>query len=163
MSISKFSTYKAEHSISERPIREAKKSQRKMTGRPHIQRKIQAKTIVSFQFTTNSIFPVQATLSRSLLQKCPVHRFQTARVHISLDTRPLKAGLETLPPFLTEPRRGPHRNLARRNCLSTTGAKLRCGTRRGLVKKGGRVTALVFNGRVSRLMCTWAVRNLGLC
>ena len=163
MSISKFSTYKAEHSISERPIREAKKSQRKMTGRPHIQRKIQAKTIVSFQFTTNSIFPVQATLSRSLLQKCPVHRFQTTRVHISLDTRPLKAGLETLPPFLTEPRRGPHRNLARRNCLSTTGAKLRCGTRRGLVKKGGRVTALVFNGRVSRLMCTWAVRNLGLC
>ena len=29
-------------------------------------------TVVSFQFTTNSIFPVQPTLSRSLLQKFPV-------------------------------------------------------------------------------------------
>ena len=167
LSISKFSTYikKAQgwtlHFRTTDPRSE--KSQRKMTGRPQIQRKIRAQTVVSFQLTTNSIFPVQPTLSRSLLQKCPVHRFQTARVHISLDTRPLKAGLVTLPPFLTEPRRGPHRNLALRNCLSTTGAKLRCGPRRGLVKKGGRVTALVFNGRVSRLMCTWAVRNLGLC
>ena len=167
LSISKFSTYirKAQgwtlHFRTTDPRSE--KSQRKMTGRPQIQRKIRAQTVVSFQLTTNSIFPVQPTLSRSLLQKCPVHRFQTARVHISLDTRPLKAGLETLPPFLTEPRREPHRNLALRNCLSTTGAKLRCGPRRGLVKKGGRVTSLVFNGRVSGLMCTRAVRNLGLC
>ena len=32
-----------------------------------------------------------------------------------------------------------------------------------MIKKGGRVTPLVFNGRVLRLMCTRAVRNLGLC
>ena len=44
-------------------------------------------TVVSFQFTTNSIFPVQPTLSRSLHQKFPIYRFLTARVHINLDTR----------------------------------------------------------------------------
>ena len=47
-------------------------------------------TVVSFQFTTNSIFPVQPTLSHSFLQKFPVQRFLTARVHINLDTRSLK-------------------------------------------------------------------------
>ena len=101
------------------------------------------------------IYRVRPTLSRSLLQKFPVKRFLTARVHINLDTRPLKTSLVTLPPFQTESRRGPNRNLAWRNCVSTTGAKLRCGPRRG-----DRVTKLVFKGRVSRLMCTRAVRNL---
>ena len=62
------------------------------------------------------------TLNRNLLQKFPVYRSLTTRVHMNLDTRPLKTSLVTLPPFLTEPRRGPHRNLAWRNCLSTTGA-----------------------------------------
>ena len=56
-------------------------------------------TVVSFQFTTRSIFPVKPTLSRSLLQKFPVWTFLTARVHIHLDTRPLKTSFVTLPPF----------------------------------------------------------------
>ena len=47
-------------------------------------------TVVSFQFPTNSIFSVKPTLSHGLLQKFPVQRFLTARVHINLDTRPLK-------------------------------------------------------------------------
>ena len=54
-------------------------------------------TVVSFQFNTN--FPVYPTLSRSLLQKFPVYRILTARVHINLDTRPLKTSLVTLPPL----------------------------------------------------------------
>ena len=53
-----------------------------------------------------------------------------------------------------------HSFLVWRNCRSTTGAKLRCSPRRGSVYKGGRVTKLIFNGRVSRLTCAWAVRNL---
>ena len=39
-------------------------------------------------------------------------------------------------------------------------AKKRCGPRWGTVCYGGRVTKLVFNGRVSRLMCTWVVKRL---
>ena len=39
-------------------------------------------------------------------------------------------------------------------------AKWRCGPRWGTVYYGGRVTKLVFNGRVSWLMCTWVVKRL---
>ena len=85
-----------------------------------------AYTIVSFQFTTNSIFPVQPTLSRSLLQKFPVYRFLTARVRINLDTLPLKTSKVTLPPFQTEPRRGPHCILAPVVLRQFLHAKLQC-------------------------------------
>ena len=80
-------------------------------------------TAVSFQFNRNSIFLVRPTLCRSLLRKFPVYRFLTGHVHINLETRPLKTSLVALPSFYTEPHQGPHRNLAWRNCLSTTSAK----------------------------------------
>ena len=54
-------------------------------------------TVVSFQFTKNSIFPKKSTLSHTLLQKF---------------ARPLRTSLFTLPPLQTLPRRGPHRHLA---------------------------------------------------
>ena len=47
-------------------------------------------TVVSFQFTTNSIFPLKPKLRRSLLKKFPISTFLTARVHIHLSTRPLE-------------------------------------------------------------------------
>ena len=51
-------------------------------------------TVVSFQFSTNLIIPVEPTTSRSLLPKFPFYTFLTTRVHIHHDTRPLKpAGL----------------------------------------------------------------------
>ena len=51
-------------------------------------------TVVSFQFSTNLIIPVEPTTSRSLLPKFPLYTFLTTRVHIHHDTRPLKpAGL----------------------------------------------------------------------
>ena len=87
---------KAETSISERSIREAKNPSAKWPGGHKSNAEY---TVVSFQFNTNSILPVHPTLSRSLLQKFPVYRFLTARVHINLDTRPLKTSLVTLPPF----------------------------------------------------------------
>ena len=56
-------------------------------------------TVVSFQFTTKSIFPVKPTLCRSLLQKfCSLEVFNSPRTH-HLDARPLKTSSVTLPPF----------------------------------------------------------------
>ena len=56
------------------PDPKSEKSKLKMTGRPQIQRRIQAHT-VSFQFTSNSIFPMKPTLSRSLLPNFQFRRF----------------------------------------------------------------------------------------
>ena len=47
-------------------------------------------TVVSFQFSTNLIIPVEPTTSRSLLPKFPLYTFLTTRVHIHHDMRPLK-------------------------------------------------------------------------
>ena len=88
---------KAAHSISEHPIREAKNQNGRAATNPT--QNSSTYTLVSFQFATRSIFPVKPTLSRSLLQKFPVWTFPTARVHIHLDTRPLKTSFVTLPPF----------------------------------------------------------------
>ena len=103
LSISRFSTYirKAQGWTLhfQTPDPRSEKSQRKMTGRPQIQRRIQAR-ILQFHF---NLLKTQSSpcirLSRSLLQKFPVYRFLTARVHINFDTRPLKISLATLPPF----------------------------------------------------------------
>ena len=56
------------------PDPKSEKSKLKMTGRPQIQRRIQAHT-VSFQFTSKSILPMKPTLSRSLLPNFQFRRF----------------------------------------------------------------------------------------
>ena len=56
------------------PDPKSEKSKLKLTGRPQIQRRIQAYT-VSFQFTSNSILPMKPTLSRSLLPNFQFRRF----------------------------------------------------------------------------------------
>ena len=56
------------------PGPKSEKSKLKMTGRPQIQRRIQAHT-VSFQFTSKSILPMKPTLSRSLLPNFQFRRF----------------------------------------------------------------------------------------
>ena len=56
------------------PDPKSEKSKLKMTGRPQIQRRIQAHT-VSFQFTSNSILLMKPTLSRSLLPNFQFRRF----------------------------------------------------------------------------------------
>ena len=47
-------------------------------------------TVVSFQFSTNLIIPVEPTTSRSLLPKFLLYTFLTTRVHIHHDMRSLK-------------------------------------------------------------------------
>ena len=77
-------------------------------------------TVVSSQFTTNSIFPLKPTLSRSLLQKFPVETFLTVRVHSENQLGNPASFANCTSPGTTP-------SLASVNCFRTTGAKWQCG------------------------------------
>ena len=117
LSISRFTTCKRKHEKSPRlhtPFPNARSEKRKLQGQndraaTNPTQNSSTYTVVSFQFTTNSIFPVKPMPSG-----LPKYTWR------------LKTSLLTLPPLQTVPRRGTHRNLASINFFRTTGAKWRC-------------------------------------
>ena len=96
--ISRFSTYIRKHKKSPRlhtPFSNARSEKRKLQAQndraaTNPTQSLSTYTVVSFQFTTNSIFPVKPTLFRR-----PAYTWR------------LKTSLLTLPPLQTVPRRRP--------------------------------------------------------